>query len=113
MRFVLAAILVVAACGGEPVSSDAAAVAEPAVSEVALDFTNAEGQLVCPVMGDVIATKAQAIAHTEHEGKTYWFCCDSCQHLFGDDPERYAEGRFLAHLDEQHEGKFGSCHHVL
>lgn len=86
---------------------------EPPVSELPVSFTDAEGRLICPVMGDVIASPEQAVGHLEHDGKTYWFCCDSCQHLFADEPERYADGKFLAHLQAEHGGRFTPCVHVL
>ncbi len=96
-------IALLAACWGAP-RADFAAV-------TAADFTDAEGRLICPVMGDVIASKADAVAHAEFEGKTYWFCCDSCQYMFADAPDKYADGRFIAHLDEAHEGRFTGCYH--
>lgn len=115
MRSVLAVLLLAACSFGPPPAEETelAAVLDPPSSEVAMDFTNAEGKLVCPVMGDVIPSKAQAVGHTEHNGKVYWFCCDSCQHMFADDPERYEDGRFLAHLAAEHGGRFGNCNHVL
>ncbi len=102
----LSALILLFGCGtpAAPIATTAAASA---------DFTNAENQLVCPVMGDVVATKEQAMGHAEYEGKTYWFCCDSCQHAFAADPERYAEGRHIAHLKAEHGGQFGACNHPL
>lgn len=105
MRIVLLAISL-AACGGQ---ASVALVTEPAIA--AGDFTNAEGQLICPVMGDVIASKAQAVGSAEYDGKTYWFCCDSCQHMFADAPDKYADGIYVAHLGAEHGGRFGDCTH--
>lgn len=101
-------LLSLLACGGatpDPVAERPAAVVTDA------DYTNAKGELVCPVMGDAIASKEAAVASAEFEGKTYWFCCDSCQHRFADAPDVYAEGRFLAHLDAEHDGKSWTCTH--
>jgi YHS domain-containing protein len=98
-------VLSVLGCGSP------AATTPPAAASA--DFTNAKGELVCPVMGDVVASKEQAQGHTEHDGKTYWFCCDSCSHAFAADPERYEDGKFLAHLDAEHDGKWAACNHPL
>jgi YHS domain-containing protein len=99
--------LTLAACGGQP--SIPVIAAESAVA--ATDFRNAEGQLICPVMGDVIPSKAEAVGSTEYEGKTYWFCCDSCQYMFADAPDKYADGVYVAHLEAEHGGRFGGCPH--
>ena len=103
-------IVLLLACGS---SAPTPTVEQLPVSEVATSFTNAEGQLVCPVMGDVIDSREAAVGHTEHDGTVYYFCCDSCQHMFADDPERYVNGRFIAHLEQEHAGRFGDCRHVL
>ena len=73
-------------------------VSTPAQAEATVPpaFRNAAGELACPVMGDVIATPADAVSHLDHDGLRYYFCCESCEVAFRDDPEKYARGAFLA-----------------
>jgi YHS domain-containing protein len=60
-------------------------------------FRNDAGELVCPVMGDVMPSEEQAAGgHTVYNGKDYYFCCSSCAELFAADPEKFADGRYLA-----------------
>ena len=106
MRALTLAFALAAGCGTTASSTTPVAAASA-------DFTNAEGKLVCPVMGDVIATKEQAVGSEQFEGKTYWFCCDSCQRTFDSDPKRYAEGAFLTHLQAEHGGDWAVCSHPL
>jgi YHS domain-containing protein len=59
-------------------------------------FRNGAGAIACPVMGQVIATAADAVSYADHEGTRYYFCCDSCEKLFLEEPETYADGKYLA-----------------
>jgi Cu+-exporting ATPase len=43
----------------------------------------------CPVCGMQI-DREDAVERTQYEGKTYYFCSESCQERFELDPERYA-----------------------
>ncbi len=101
-----------AACGA---SESVTVEAEPASASAAVattpDFTDEEGQLLCPIMGEVIPSKEQAVSHLEHQGMNYWFCCDSCEKMFADDPDRYADGTFLTHVAAEHDGQFWDCFH--
>lgn len=36
----------------------------------------------------------RAVAHTEHEEKTYYFCSEECKRQFDANPERYCSPRF-------------------
>jgi YHS domain-containing protein len=63
--------------------------ATPAEGQV-VAHRNAEGQLVCPVMGQVIQSEADAAGYQDHEGKRYYFCCALCPDRFRQDPGRYA-----------------------
>jgi YHS domain-containing protein len=56
-------------------------------------FTNAKGEIVCPVMGTVIASADKAVGHQDYEGKRYYFCCDGCPDQFKADPAKYATGK--------------------
>ena len=77
-------------------------------------FTNAAGAIACPVMGMAIATPADAVSFADHGGVRHYFCCDSCEKLFLEDPEAYAQGKYLrehnldpsapAACDEKREG---------
>ncbi len=61
-----------------------------------VDFTNKEGKLICPVTGDVIASKDKAVGYQDYEGKRYYFCCDACPSAFKKDPAKYADGKAIA-----------------
>lgn len=100
------ALILTLACG-------TTAPAVPSVATASAEFRNAEGQLVCPVMGDVIADVEHAQGSAELDGKTYYFCCDSCSRTFAADPVRYKDGAFLAHLGKEHGGKWAECSHPL
>ena len=77
------------------------------VAEVA--FKNEKGQLACPVMGDVIATPAAAVAREEYQGKAYYFCCSSCVKAFKKDPDKYADGKYLRAKHEKDAADPSSC----
>lgn len=87
-------------CGAEPRSEATAAPAATATAATADPsglpaFVNDKGELACPVMGDTIASPDRAAGHTDFDGKRYYFCCNSCEHLFAENPEAYADGRHL------------------
>lgn len=62
-------------------------------------FRNAGGEIACPVMGMAIKTPADAVSFTDYAGVRYYFCCDSCEKLFLDDPDAYANGKYLKDHD--------------
>ena len=47
----------------------------------------AEETVVCPVSGKEIK-KSEAKVSYEHEGKTYYFCCEMCKEKFVKNPEK-------------------------
>lgn len=47
------------------------------------------GKVQDPVCG-MWVDPAKAAAHEVHEGKTYYFCSESCRDEFREDPARYA-----------------------
>jgi YHS domain-containing protein len=47
-----------------------------------------EDKVACPVSGEEIS-KSEAAGFFEHNGKTYYFCCDGCKEKFVKDPEKY------------------------
>ena len=61
-------------------------------------FVNDEGKLACPVMGDVVVSPERSAGHVDYQGKRYYFCCNSCDQLFNEDPEKYADGRHLREI---------------
>ncbi len=62
-------------------------------------FKNDKGELVCPVMGNVIASEDKATGHADFEGKRYFFCCGSCDEPFNKEPKKYADGANLKHSE--------------
>jgi YHS domain-containing protein len=52
-------------------------------------FGGGDGYAKDVVCGMQVRT-ADAPAHTEHAGTTYYFCCDGCMHKFQGSPARYA-----------------------
>ncbi|MCH8273811.1 MAG: YHS domain-containing protein [Armatimonadetes bacterium] len=62
-------------------------------------FTNEEGQIVCPMMGTVMASAEEAFDHEDFDGKRYYFCCGVCPENFRADPEKYKDGRPADDLD--------------
>lgn len=53
--------------------------------------TSAEKQAAfneaCPVSGEPVSAKSKTV---EHDGKTYGFCCNSCEPKFKADPAKYS-----------------------
>jgi YHS domain-containing protein len=43
--------------------------------------------LVCGMMLE----QSEAVARSEYDGTTYYFCSDACKQAFDQDPERYIE----------------------
>ncbi len=51
---------------------------------------NAEGKAYCVVMNTPVALAEADAPKAEHEGVTYYFCCESCPGMFKKDPAKYA-----------------------
>jgi YHS domain-containing protein len=84
------------ACGSPaPVVAPIEVAPEPVATAAAAVFANAQGEPICPVMGDVTPAD-KAVSSTVHDGVTYYFCCSSCEEMFAKDPQKYANGAFLA-----------------
>lgn len=49
-----------------------------------------EGKFINPVCGIAVSI-ANAMHIEEHEGVSYYFCCDGCRTTFQNDPAKYAE----------------------
>jgi YHS domain-containing protein len=58
-------------------------------------WRNAAGAVACPVMGMGIASPDDAVSFADHDGVRYYFCCDSCEKLFLDNPTAYANGKYV------------------
>lgn len=56
-------------------------------------FTNAEGKLICPVMGTTIESPDKAVGYEDYKGKRYYFCCDGCPDEFHANPEKFKDGK--------------------
>lgn len=56
---------------------------------VPVAYRDANGQLLCPVMGATIESEAKAIGHQDYKGVRYYFCCGDCPKLFAKDPEKW------------------------
>lgn len=61
----------------------------PEVEAELVEFRNNDGELVCPVMGDVIGSADEAFAFQDYEGTRYYFCCGMCPDSFEADPDKY------------------------
>ncbi|MEX2243960.1 MAG: YHS domain-containing protein [Fimbriimonadaceae bacterium] len=54
-------------------------------------YTNEKGELLCPVLGEVIPSAEKAAGFQDYEGKRYYFCCAGCPETFAADPAKYAK----------------------
>lgn len=97
----LAAVLLSTACASTKSAEAAPASAPPAaVAPVAADVKKPGEAMVgdrttCPVSGETF-TVATDSPKLEHDGKTYFFCCEDCVAEFKADP-----AKFLAKLAAQ------------
>ncbi|MCC6403174.1 MAG: YHS domain-containing protein [Fimbriimonadaceae bacterium] len=64
------------------------AAAWPTDIEISKD---AEGNVVCPVMGTKVESPEKAVGYQDYEGKRYYFCCDGCPGAFKKDPAKYVK----------------------
>ena len=92
---VAAFVAALVACGS---GASVAKVDAPADATAPPAFVNDEGKLACPVMGDVVVSPERSAGHVDYDGKRYYFCCNSCDQLFNEDPEKYADGRHLREI---------------
>lgn len=91
---ILCVCLAVAGCGhheegavtsAETPTKSSTPTAEPVA------FTNEKGELFCPVMKTVVASKEKAVGYQDYEGKRYYFCCGMCPDKFKENPALYAK----------------------
>jgi YHS domain-containing protein len=54
-------------------------------------YTNEKGELICPVLGEVIPSADKAAGFQDYEGKRYYFCCAGCPETFAKEPAKYAK----------------------
>lgn len=96
-NFIVAATLVLAACGGSASAAethdahDATQVAEAdqVKAPSAFDGMPKEGtRAYCPVMSAEFVV-GKDTASSVYKGKTYVFCCPGCKPQFEADPEKY------------------------
>ena len=69
------------------VTAGTPAVTSPVAEPVA--YRNEKGELLCPVMKSVVASKEAAAGFADHDGKRYYFCCAMCPDKFKADPKAY------------------------
>lgn len=87
----LALGLLAAGCTPAEKSSEVGASNAPASAAAAepVAFRNEKGELFCPVMKSVVASKEEAAGFADHKGKRYYFCCAMCPDKFKADPAAY------------------------
>lgn len=51
-------------------------------------YRNDKGEVVCPVMKDVIKDPGMAVGYQDYKGKRYYFCCGMCPEKFKANPEQ-------------------------
>lgn len=78
------------------------------------EHKNAKGQLICPVMGGVVASAAKASGFSDHNGTRYYFCCGGCKPMFDKNPSKYVKAD--AHAGQSNHGGAkahdkGQAHH--
>ena len=95
VRFLIpCALLFAAGCGHH---EDAAATSSETPAKTSttetepVAYTNEKGELFCPVMKSVVASKEKAVGFQDYEGKRYYFCCDMCPGKFKENPALYAK----------------------
>lgn len=81
----------------------------PAVPESIGNAKNADGDYICPVMGNVVTDFSEENS-VEHQGKEYFFCCKDCIAKFKADPDKYVaeiqagDGEEAVAPGSEHEG---------
>ena len=77
--------------GSDAASADKKTAGAPGGTGTTVAYTNAKGELVCPVLGDVIPSVEKAAGYQDYKGKRYYFCCAGCPDTFAKDPDAYAK----------------------
>ena len=87
----LALGLLAAGCapGGNPAEVGAGNPAASAPTAEPVAYRNEKGEILCPVMKSVVASKEEAVGFADHGGKRYYFCCAMCPDKFKADPHAF------------------------
>lgn len=56
-------------------------------------YVSAKGKLLCPVMDVEIESEAKAAGRFQHDGVTYFVCCEPCIKQFKENPTAFAVKR--------------------
>ena len=99
--FALSAALVITACGTAPAPvAPAASAASPTPSTAAAPPSASKAKepgdakvgetTKCPVSGEEFVVEATS-PKSEHDGKTYYFCCAGCKKKFEAEPGKFAK----------------------
>ena len=91
--FALGVALGAAACGSAPspaTPATPAAAAAPAAVVKAPGDAKIGDTTKCPVSGEEFVVAASS-PKTEHDGKTYYFCCGGCKKKFEAEPGKFAK----------------------
>ncbi len=59
-------------------------------AETKQETAKTENAVFCPVSGEKVAVN-ETTPKAEYNGKTYYFCCNSCAEKFKKDPAKYAQ----------------------
>ena len=81
----LAASFLFVGCGPKPQPAPP----QTAESSSPPPYTDAKGNLICPVTGEVIKSVKDAAGFQDYKGKRYYFCCSMCPPKFKADPDKY------------------------
>ena len=84
--------LALLAVGCAPATKPEATTGAPAVTSPIAEpvaHRDEKGELLCPVMKSVVASKEAAAGFADHGGKRYYFCCAMCPDKFKADPKAY------------------------
>jgi YHS domain-containing protein len=79
------------ACGGTappPAAPSPAPTAASSAPLVAPGEAKVGDRTKCPVSGEEFVVTADS-PHAEHNGKTYYFCCNDCPKAFQANPDKY------------------------
>jgi YHS domain-containing protein len=61
-------------------------------------YKNKDGQIICPVTGEVIKSVADASGYQDYKGVRYYFCCGMCGPKFKKDPDKYVVRHEVEHM---------------
>lgn len=88
---VITACLIVSACSKNPSTPPVATTSSAPATAEPVAFVNQEGKLLCPVLGNTIASKEVATGYSDYKGTRYYFCCAGCKPDFDANPAKYVK----------------------